>query len=218
MEKVEQPRKIPAASISVFALVIGLSLLVGVVSAWVVRTFGMKLQLPITVICFYAMALSGYRAFLSLFPLEEGSVSGGRSAFTYCTYMLFNIFVFFPVLQTGFPLPFPFRRPCYKLLGLRLGRNTHFPGVILDPPLVEVGDSVVIGGDSLFTAHAAEGDAFLLARIRVASRATIGMRAIIMPGVTIGEGAIVAAGAVVTKGTQIGPNEVWGGIPARRIS
>jgi hypothetical protein len=178
----------------------------------------MKMQIPIAVVGFYAMALLGYRLFLSLFPLEEGPVSGGRRAFAYCTYMLLNIFIFFPALQTGFPLPFLFRRPCYKLLGMRVGRNTHFPGVILDPPLVEIGDNVAIGAESLFTGHAAEGDAFLLARIRVGHRATIGLRAIIMPGVTIGEGAIVAAGAVVTKGTQIGPNEVWGGVPARRIS
>ncbi|MFA6007074.1 MAG: acyltransferase [Candidatus Shapirobacteria bacterium] len=44
----------------------------------------------------------------------------------------------------------------------------------------------------------------------------IGPRAIILPGVTIGRGAIVAAGAVVTK--DIPDYEVWGGIPAKKIS
>jgi acetyltransferase-like isoleucine patch superfamily enzyme len=103
------------------------------------------------------------------------------------------------------------------LLGARLGRNTHCPGVILDPPLVEIGDNVAIGFESVFTSHAAEGENFVLVRIRVGHRATIGMRAVIMAGVTIGEDAIVAAGAVVTKGTHIGPKEIWGGIPARQI-
>lgn len=44
----------------------------------------------------------------------------------------------------------------------------------------------------------------------------IGPRAIILPGVTVGRGAIVAAAAVVTK--NIPDFEVWGGIPAKKIS
>lgn len=44
----------------------------------------------------------------------------------------------------------------------------------------------------------------------------IGPRAIILPGITIGRGAVVAAGAVVTK--NIPDFEIWGGIPAKKIS
>ena len=44
----------------------------------------------------------------------------------------------------------------------------------------------------------------------------IGPRAIILPGITIGNGAVVAAGAVVTK--NIPAFEVWGGVPAKKIS
>lgn len=44
----------------------------------------------------------------------------------------------------------------------------------------------------------------------------IGPRSIILPGVKIGKGAVVAAGAVVTK--NIPDFEIWGGIPAQKIS
>ncbi len=44
----------------------------------------------------------------------------------------------------------------------------------------------------------------------------IGPRAIMLPGVTIHKGAVVAAGAVVTK--DIPEGEVWGGVPAKKIS
>jgi maltose O-acetyltransferase len=44
----------------------------------------------------------------------------------------------------------------------------------------------------------------------------IGPRVIILPGVTIGKGAVIAAGAVVTK--NVPDFEVWGGIPAQKIS
>lgn len=39
--------------------------------------------------------------------------------------------------------------------------------------------------------------------------------ATILPGVTIHDGAVIAAGAVVTK--DVPPDEIWAGVPARRI-
>jgi maltose O-acetyltransferase len=44
----------------------------------------------------------------------------------------------------------------------------------------------------------------------------IGPRAIILPNTKISKGAVVAAGAVVTK--DIPENEIWGGVPAKKIS
>jgi acetyltransferase-like isoleucine patch superfamily enzyme len=44
----------------------------------------------------------------------------------------------------------------------------------------------------------------------------IGPRVIILPNTTIGRGAVVAAGAVVTK--NIPDQEIWGGVPAKKIS
>lgn len=44
----------------------------------------------------------------------------------------------------------------------------------------------------------------------------IGPRVIILPDITIGQGAVVAAGAVVTK--NIPEFEIWGGVPAKKIS
>ena len=43
----------------------------------------------------------------------------------------------------------------------------------------------------------------------------IGSRVQILPGVKIGRGAVIAAGAVVTK--DVPANEIWGGVPAKRI-
>jgi len=44
----------------------------------------------------------------------------------------------------------------------------------------------------------------------------IGSRCYIMPGVTIGDGAVVQAGSLVTR--DIGPYEIWAGMPARFIA
>ena len=44
----------------------------------------------------------------------------------------------------------------------------------------------------------------------------LGCNVIVLKGVHIGEGAVIAAGAVVTK--SVPPYEIWGGVPARKIS
>lgn len=38
---------------------------------------------------------------------------------------------------------------------------------------------------------------------------------VILPGVTIGDNAVIAAGSVVSK--NVPPDEIWGGVPARKI-
>lgn len=70
---------------------------------------------------------------------------------------------------------------------------------------IEIGNDVSIGHN--VTIHGAKVHDFAL----------IGMGSILLDHVEVGEGAIVAAGSVVTGKTKIGPNELWGGVPAKFI-
>lgn len=70
---------------------------------------------------------------------------------------------------------------------------------------IEIGDDVSIGHN--VTIHGAKIHDFAL----------IGMGAVVMDDAEVGEGALVAAGSVVLSRTKIGPNELWGGAPARFI-
>jgi acetyltransferase-like isoleucine patch superfamily enzyme len=108
-------------------------------------------------------------------------------------------------------------RLVYQALGTRMGANTYSAGVILDPPLTELGANCIIGHDAVLFSHAIEGRHFALSRIKAGDNVTIGATAVIMSGVSIGDGAIVSAGSVVLKDTRIGPGEIWGGVPAKRI-
>ena len=67
---------------------------------------------------------------------------------------------------------------------------------------ITIGDYVSVGHN--VTIHGAD----------VHDYALIGMGSTLLDGVVVGEGAIVAAGSLVLKNTQIGPYEVWGGVPA----
>ena len=51
--------------------------------------------------------------------------------------------------------------------------------------------------------------------ITIGSNVWIGANAVILKGVVVGDGAIIAAGAIVNK--NVSSNEIWGGIPAKKI-
>ena len=70
---------------------------------------------------------------------------------------------------------------------------------------IEIGNDVSIGHN--VTIHGA----------KIHDLALIGMGSTLLDHAEVGEGAIVAAGSVVTGKTKIGPNELWGGVPAKVI-
>jgi len=50
---------------------------------------------------------------------------------------------------------------------------------------------------------------------KVCRGALIGMSAVVMDNAVVGEGSVVAAGAVVLEGTEIPPNTLFAGVPAK---
>lgn len=107
----------------------------------------------------------------------------------------------------------------YRWMGMRIGRRTLINSSYLyDPDLVSIGRDVTIGGDVMILGHVGEKGILRLKRTRIGDRVDIGQSTLVMPGVKIGEGSMVGAYSLVTKNTTIPPYEVWGGVPARRIS
>jgi acetyltransferase-like isoleucine patch superfamily enzyme len=171
----------------------------------------------IGVVLAYGYAMAVYRLFLRAFPLTEGELpAGSRAEFAAQVNILFYLMVFNSLIRTHV-LPVPLLRLVYQALGARLGRDTYSAGVLLDPPLTEMGDNCIVGHDAVIFCHAIEGATFALSRVRIGNGVTIGATAVVMAGSQIGDGAIVSAGAVVSKDTRIGPGEIWGGVPARRL-
>jgi acetyltransferase-like isoleucine patch superfamily enzyme len=106
----------------------------------------------------------------------------------------------------------------HRLMGMKVGARVQInTAVIGDSNLIEIGDDTVIGGDVTLVAHAAERGDLLTARVKIGSRVTVGLMAVIMPGVEIGDRAVIAANAVLKKGTKVGPGELWGGVPAVKL-
>ncbi|WNB77252.1 acyltransferase [Methylomonas koyamae] len=217
-------KKISPIQIAVFAFLFGAILALAVATTSVVSAYlpsgdfrGIEV-LVIALIFIYLYAFAVYRAFLKMVPLEEGVVEPGtRAELAAQVNILFYLILFNSLIRTNF-LPVPLTRLIYLALGARLGENTYSAGALLDPPLTEIGNNCIIGHNAALFCHAIEGQNFSLSRIKIGDNVTIGAMAIVMSGVVIEEGAIVSAGAVVKKGSYIGAGEIWGGVPARRIT
>ena len=177
------------------------------------------LKFVILGIAYVGIGILMYRVFSFFRPLPTGEISPGSSAeWTYhVCHLPFILFLYQPVSFSRL-IPAPLTRLWGRLWGIKIGRNSYPAHSCLgDPQFLEIGESVILGQDSILTAHVMEGDRLAHYPIRVGDRATIGAKALIYAGVTIGEGAIVAGGAVVPKFTEIAPHEIWGGVPARLI-
>lgn len=106
----------------------------------------------------------------------------------------------------------------HRLMGARIGRRVQInTAVIADQNLIQIGDDTVIGGDVTLICHLAERGRLVTAPVRIGSRVTIGLMAVVFPGCVIGDGAMISAGSVLSKGTRVGPGEIWAGVPARRV-
>lgn len=216
-------RKITIWQIAVFALLLTLSIVTGIVSSLTLASLmplGGYHEIVVVfnaLLLIYLFALLVFRLFLAIFPLRAGEIpENSQQEFVYHVYLLFYLILFYPILRSGF-VPVPIMRLVYLGLGAKLGDNTYSSGIILDAQFVEIGSNSIVGQYALLIPHVIEGKKLAHYPIRIGDNVTIGAGATVLSGVTIGDGAIVSTGAVVTKGTNIGPREIWGGIPAKLI-
>jgi len=107
----------------------------------------------------------------------------------------------------------------YRLLGMRIGKNTLVGGVIKDPCLTEFGDNVTMGEYSCVYGHIhnMEKETIEMKKIVVGNNCIIGAGAFIMPGAVLEDDVIVAAGAVVVKSQVLKKGKIYAGVPAKEI-
>jgi len=117
-----------------------------------------------------------------------------------------------------FPLkakPFIFRH----LLGMKIGNNV---GVSAEadfdpfyPGLITIDEGAMIGWKVNILCHEFTKHHIRLGRVHIGKNVLVGAFSSIRSGVKIGDNSIIAMDSLVNK--NIPPNEMWGGVPARRI-
>lgn len=195
---------------------------------WYART-GLPdwLQLPVVLVgaaaCYFLFALTlilvvGLYRIITFAGTPVGKFtyfSGG--GMRWASYNALILAVRFTVMD--FLRVTPFLVLFFRLMGMKCGARVQInTKVIGDANLIEVGDDSIIGGDVTLICHSAEAGQLITAPVKIGSRVTIGLMAVILPGCEIGDDAIIAAGAVLPKNTKVPPNTVWAGMPARQIA
>ena len=105
-----------------------------------------------------------------------------------------------------------------RLNGARIGRGVYVNSLFVsDHNLLEIGDSVIIGGDVHMSGHTVEAGVVKTAPVRLGREVTIGLGSVIDIGVTVGARSQVGALSLVPKYTTLDANAVYAGIPVRRI-
>jgi hypothetical protein len=107
----------------------------------------------------------------------------------------------------------------YKLLGMKIGRNTLVGGVIKDPCVTELGDNTTMGEYAIIYGHIHnyQKGTITINRVKIGNNCIIGAGAIIMPGAVLQDNVTLAAGAVVTKNQVLEKGKIYGGVPAKEI-
>lgn len=111
--------------------------------------------------------------------------------------------------------------PLCWLVGPIFGPRTRSVGVtdplVLDPHWVTIGRNVIIGYGAIISAHTQGRDDITIKRTIIEDDVLIGGNAVVYHGCHIHRGAVIMGSAVVRPNTVVGENEVWGGVPAKKI-
>lgn len=107
-----------------------------------------------------------------------------------------------------------------KHSSLEIGNNNFFNHncSLTSMGKIKIGDNCMFGNNLVIVDHNHKKNDlknFIVKDIVIGNNVWVGANSVILPGVTIGDNSIIAAGSVVTK--NIGANETWGGVPAKRI-
>lgn len=168
---------------------------------------------------FYQLLFSGLVIHLFKIRYEPGVYD-----YTYKNKMAFRWIVvcalYTPIrkiLET-FPLG-GIKNTYYRMLGMKIGKNTLVGGTIKDPCLTEIGDNVTMGEFAIIYGHIhnLEKAIILMERVKIGNNCIIGAGAIIMPGAVLEDDVKLAAGAVVTRSQILKKGKTYGGIPAKEI-
>ncbi|MDD5417873.1 MAG: DapH/DapD/GlmU-related protein [Candidatus Nanoarchaeia archaeon] len=152
-----------------------------------------------------------------IYPVKEGYFKEGSKGYTNWT-MRSSLMASYEEIFIKI-MPRFLRILIYLAMGLKIKKipKIVFLENMIECEMIELGKGVVIGNDATITGHILDRGVVYIKKIKIGDNSTIGAKSIIMPGVEIGKNSVVAAGAIVPKNTNIPANEIWGGVPAKRI-
>jgi acetyltransferase-like isoleucine patch superfamily enzyme len=103
-------------------------------------------------------------------------------------------------------------------LGMKVGKNVGFSPIDIDPlcsELITIGDNCVFGWKSKILCHEFTQKKARFGKVNIGNNVLVGACSVIRSGVSIGNNSSVGIYSFVNK--DIPANEMWGGVPAKKI-
>jgi len=95
----------------------------------------------------------------------------------------------------------------FRIIGCRIGKNVYLNTWILnDAYLMEIGDDVIIGGNTDISCHIYEHGYLKLKPIKIGAGTLIGAHCYISPGVTIGKNCLIGLNTYIRQDKNIPDN------------
>lgn len=92
----------------------------------------------------------------------------------------------------------------YRILGAKIGKNAFINTRGLhDAYLLEIGDNVIVGGETDISCHIFEGNYLILGKIKIGNNTLIGTHCYIMPDVSIGNNCNIGLYSYIRKKRNI---------------
>jgi carbonic anhydrase/acetyltransferase-like protein (isoleucine patch superfamily) len=148
-----------------------------------------------------------------------GKIETQKDALKYQTLIALNTFVRRTPARWLLIFPFP-GYLFYKISGTKIDSSALItsPDSLQDVYLVSIGKNSLLGWGCLVLGHySGDGSTTFLGEVKIGNNVLIGEGATVWANVRIGDRAIVQNKSVVMPDTIIPPDEIWGGVPARKI-
>ncbi len=144
---------------------------------------------------------------------------GPYYSFEALKWFMHNAFTYLPRFTfLDFVTPSPLGNLFYQMMGMKIGKGTVINTTyISDPSMITLGKKVTLGGSVTIVGHYGQAGLLIIAPVQIGDDCTIGLKSSVMGGVTIGNGVKIMPHSVVMPKTVIPDNEVWGGVPAKKI-
>ena len=113
-----------------------------------------------------------------------------------------------------------FKNIYYRLIGMKIGKNSLIGGVIKDPCITSIGDNVTMGEYSIIYGHIHnyKNGKITIKEVKIGNNCIIGAGSIIMPGAILEDDVILATGGIVIQNQILKKGRTYGGVPVKEIN
>ena len=183
----------------------------------------LAITIGINIYLFFIVALLVFGIVEKILVLGFKPGKYSTSSFTFIRWLIYSGL---HILLLNTVMPFmagsDFAKIFYRKLGAKIGKNVFINTRGLhDAYLLEIGDNVVVGGETDISCHIFEGNHLILGKIKIGDNTLIGTHCYIMPDVTIGNKCNIGLYSYIRKKRKIEDGSMIMAVPglsARKIA